>query len=504
MTIKVVLFVFASIAICGTNVLAQEGPPKHPGPPKQSQHLTLKEKFNVTASICRPTMQEIEQINPAHPISCGGVMSGIVEKDDSPMFLFVAPGNIFDSSDDSETLRHDLLFVLGKYMKDDPEVSMVVFSTKNRMYWMDAQTFIYEHNRVVHGDDNLKDAWTYIERFTTKFELSEVAGSCSSGAHDIEMMAFSPKVGSDGWTAFTFSHCATQIKEALHNEPSDYEPRPVPDVQLAQTATTFRGHALGEMWQMFISTEAGLCKIKINEESCLHAEAGTAAALYQFDKAGKRGESPSSVIFYFDRGYLEKVEAKMNGTTFADLSFLEKTYGPPSFKSSKPEKGFALSTWPFSDGGEVRAEERSNGTGGFTITINVMLTPSPHQKTIAGTTRPDQIALGSNSRIEGLYQSAPTGDSSTFLRFYSDGIVIKVGTTADATPAEIRRWFRRPFDEWGKYEIQGSTIRFVINSPWGAVDYRGEIQGSTLTLDSLSHINGHQGRDSFHMVAPGN
>lgn len=501
MKIKVVLFVFASIAICKTNVSAQEGTP-HPAP-KQSQHLTLKEKFNVTASICRPTMQEIEQINPAHPISCGGVMTGIVNKDDSPMYLFVGPGNIFDSSDDSEALRHDLLFVFGKYMKDDPEVSMVVFSTKNRMYFMNAQAFIYEHDRVVHGEDDLKDAWAYIERFTTKFELSEVADGCSSGADGITMMVFSPIVGSDGWTAFKFTHCATQIKVPLHNEPSDYHPRPAPEVPDVQTATTFRGHALGEMWQMFIYTEAGLCKMKINEESCLHAQAGTPAALYQFDKAGKSGESPSSVIFYFDRGYLEKVEAKMNGPTFADLSFLEKTYGPPSFKRSKPEKGFALSTWAFSDGGEVRAEERSNGTGGFTITINVMLTPSPHQKTIAGTTRPDQIALDSNSTIEGLYQSVPIGESLTFLRFYSDGIVIEVATTADATPADMLRWFRRPFDSWGKYEIQGSTIQFSITSPEGVVDYRGELQGTTLTLDSLSHINGRQFHDSFRLVTTG-
>lgn len=488
MKIKVVLFVFASIAICGTNVSAQEGTPKHPDPPKQSQHLTVKEKLNITASICRPTMQEIERIHPAHPISCGGVMFGIVEKDDSPMYLFVGPGNIFDSSDDSEALRHDLLFVFGKYMKDDPEVSMVVFSTKNRMYFMDAQAFIYEHDRVVHGEDDLKDAWTYIERFTTKFELSEVADGCSSGADGITMMVFSPIVGSDGWTAFTFTHCATQIKVPLHNEPSDYHPRPAPEVPDVQTATTFRGHALGEMWQMFISTEAGLCKIKINEESCLHAQEGTAAALYQFDKAGKRGESPSSVIFYFDRGYLEKVEAKMNGPTFADLSFLEKTYGPPSFKSSKQEKGFALSTWTFSDGGEVRAEERSNGTGGFTITIKVMLTPS-------------QTTLGSNSRMEGLYQSELIDDCWEYLRFYPDGIVIEVPSTG--TPGEIRRWFRRPFDSWGKYEIQGSTIQFSITSPSGVVEYRGEVQGTALILDSFSHINGQKDRDNFHLVSVG-
>jgi len=211
MKIKIVLFVSAAIAICGRNVLAQEGPPKHPAAPRQSQHLTLNEKINVTAGICRPTMQEIEQINPAHPIRCGGVVNGIVDPDDGPMFLLIAPGNIFDSSDDSETLRHDLLFVLGKYMKDDPEVSMVVFSTKTRMYLMDAQAFIYEHDRVVHGDDNLKDAWTYIERFTTEYELREAGGSCSTGAVGIEMKVATPKVGSDGWT----DRCPSSKRRAL-------------------------------------------------------------------------------------------------------------------------------------------------------------------------------------------------------------------------------------------------------------------------------------------------
>lgn len=503
MKIKVVLFVLASIAICGTNVLAQEGTRKHPGPPKQSQHLTLKEKFNVTASICRPTMQEIEQINPTHPISCGGVMSGIVEKDDSPMFLFVGPGNIFDSSDDSEALRHDLLFVFGKYMKDDPEVSMVVFSTKNRMYFMDAQAFIYEHDRVVHGDENLKDAWTYIERFTTKFDLSEVGNGCSKDAADIEMMFLVPEVGGDGWKPFKFSHCATQINGSLYNEPSNYNPHPAPEVPRAQTATTFRGHTLGESWQSFIGTEAGLCKIKMNEESCSEAESGTRASLFQSDD--KSGENQSAVSFHFDHGHLESVNAKMKGPTFADLSFLEKTYGSPLSKESNPKKAFASSTWHFSDGGEVRAEERSNGTGGFTITINVMLTPSLNQKPTTGPPSSDQTAAGLNSRIDGLYRSGPNDDGAwEYLRFYSDGTVIECASIG--TPAQISSWFRRPYNQSGKYKIEGSTIRFSITSPDNtdyAIDFRGRVQGNMLTLEWLSYQNGRQVHDSFHLVTAG-
>lgn len=375
MKIKVVLFVFAVIAICGTNVLAQQGPPKqwqHPGP-KQSQHLTFSEKWNITASICRPTMQEIKQIKPDRPISCAGVYSGMGDKDDSPMFLYIEPGNIFDTSDDSEALRHHLLFVLGKYMKNDPEVSLLIFGSNNRMYLIDAQEFIYEYDRVLHGDDNLKGAWSNLERRTSKYGLSEVGDGCSKDAVGIDLRAFLPELGGGKMGIIEFHHCATQIKEAsLHNEPSGYDPRPAPDVPRAQTPTTFRGHTFGENWQTFIRTEGGLCKIKVNMEGCAHAAAGADAKLIQSDKPDKNGQSRGGIIFIFNQGHLESVLTTMSGPTFADLSFLEKTYGTPRIKSSHPETGEASSYWRIIDDClDVLAKETINDSGGFDILISI-------------------------------------------------------------------------------------------------------------------------------------
>ena len=289
------------------------------------------------------------------------------------------------------------------------------------------------------------------------------------------------------------------IETWLCKKSSDHASRPGAAASHGNTATTFRGHTLGESWHSFIRTEAGLCKLKDNAGECSKAESGASALLLQ--QKIENGQVVDGVVFVFQHGHLDNVSASMNGPTFADLSFLEKTYGSPLSKESNAKKGFASSTWRFSDGGEVRAEERSNGTGGFTITISVVSTPSIHQKIANGPTSLDETAAGLNSRIDGLYQSQPIDDSWEYLRFYSDGTVIEVGSTG--TPAEISGWFQKPYEQSGKYETQGSTIRFSIASPYNTVDYQGQIQGSTLILDWFSHKNGRQGHDSFHLVAAG-
>jgi hypothetical protein len=194
-------------------------------------------------------------------LHCAGVISGIVNKDDSPMFLSIAP-DIFDTSNESEALRHDLLFVLGKYMKNDPEVSMLMFGSNNRMYLMDAQAFIYEHDRVMRGDENLKGAWNNIEGFTSKYELSEEGDGCSKDAVDIDMSAFLPELGSGKMGFLKFSHCATEIEVAFHNQPSNYDPRPALEVTHAQTPATFRGHALGEAGRVSFALKQGRAKSK--------------------------------------------------------------------------------------------------------------------------------------------------------------------------------------------------------------------------------------------------
>jgi len=102
----------------------------------------------------------------------------------------------------------------------------------------------------------------------------------------------------------------------------------------------------------------------------------------------------------------------------------------------------------------------------------------------------------------GLYQS-DDDDTRYFLRLYSDGTVIEVATTSDATPDDVERWFHRPYRSSGTYQIQGSAIQFSIQSPEGAVGYQGQIQGTVLTLDSFSHINGYRGHKVYHLVGLG-
>jgi hypothetical protein len=171
----------------------------------------------------------------------------------------------------------------------------------------------------------------------------------------------------DGLSAFLVPKAIIETWSC--KESSDHASRPAAVAPYRKTATTFRGHTIGENWQNFILTEAGLCKIRMNTESCSQAESGEKVVLVQFGEEDKSGTIPNSVRFVFDQGRLQEVIAGMTGPTFADLSFLEKTYGRPTSKRSNPAKGIASSTWVFSDGGEVDAEEQPVDKGNFNITI---------------------------------------------------------------------------------------------------------------------------------------
>ena len=52
----------------------------------------------------------------------------------------------------------------------------------------------------------------------------------------------------------------------------------------------------------------------------------------------------------------------------------------------------------------------------------------------------------------------------------------------------------------GKYVITGSSIRFSLTSPEGTVDYDGVFQGSSLKLNTYSHINDHRGSETYEKV----
>jgi hypothetical protein len=131
-------------------------------------------------------------------------------------------------------------------------------------------------------------------------------------------------------------------------------------------------------------------------------------------------------------------------------------------------------------------------------------TLSPIQEDMAhGRTEPSSA---SGFGTEGLYQSEPDDGSREYLRLYPDGAVIAVTVEGDGTPDEVNKvegWFHKPFRSSGTYQIQGSAIQFSIQSPEGTVDYQGRMQGTALTLDSFSHINGHQGHATYHLVTVG-
>ena len=136
-----------------------------------------------------------------------------------------------------------------------------------------------------------------------------------------------------------------------------------------QTATTFRGHRLGQSWQTFIRSEAGLCQLKQNIEDCTKAASGAEATLSQSGK-------DAYVTFSFEYGRLAGVVAMMSGPTPAEPGFLEKTYGTPSSKYADHQKGSVISDWLFSDGGEAHATERKSESGEFRISLTISASDS--------------------------------------------------------------------------------------------------------------------------------
>jgi ankyrin repeat protein len=129
----------------------------------------------------------------------------------------------------------------------------------------------------------------------------------------------------------------------------------------------------------------------------------------------------------------------------------------------------------------------------------------------SGTQPPSQPALSSTTRIAGLYQSEPKTATNSkrfydYLRLYCDGRVLNMGLGGDGNrrdTAMIAKAFDKGVGGSGTYQIQGTAIQFSVQSPGGTVDYQGKIEGTDLRLDSFSHINGHRGHVTFHLVQPG-
>lgn len=104
-------------------------------------------------------------------------------------------------------------------------------------------------------------------------------------------------------------------------------------------------------------------------------------------------------------------------------------------------------------------------------------------------------------KFDGLYHAIDDyRDASYFIKFYEDGTVITVSSTAKADPDIVAKWF---LDEAnlkdyskGKFEIDENKIRFYSTSSYGRVDYKGVIAENEWSIDvnSYSHINGHKDR----------
>jgi hypothetical protein len=208
----------------------------------------------------------------------------------------------------------------------------------------------------------------------------------------------------------------------------------------AQTSTTFRGHTLGESWQTFIRTEGGLCHLsEANAEACKQAAAGKKAVLIQRSK-----ENHASAHFSFEAGRFVSATGFMGGPKFAELTFLEKTYGKPSIKNSDPEKGEAVSLWDFSDGGKVKATETTNDSSGATIKVSVSAKAT--SKTPVAGPNADDVCSFIVGKIRQAVPDVPTmcHVKETSSRHSYD---VTVFSTVDVLQGKLRRpWSTALFD----------------------------------------------------------
>jgi hypothetical protein len=91
-----------------------------------------------------------------------------------------------------------------------------------------------------------------------------------------------------------------------------------------------------------------------------------------------------------------------------------------------------------------------------------------------------------------------------YLRFYSNGKVINVGTDCEGTTSELKDWFNIDAEQVGKgdYEIKGRRLYFSTNSKTGIIKYKGRVKkDGEIKLKWKSLINGSRGRDRYKFIA---
>lgn len=113
-------------------------------------------------------------------------------------------------------------------------------------------------------------------------------------------------------------------------------------------------------------------------------------------------------------------------------------------------------------------------------------------------------------KFDGYYQTdcyTEKGDdegSQDYLRFYSDGKVINVGTDCEGTTSELKSWFNISAEQVGKgdFEIKGRRISFSTKSKTGIIKYKGRIKkDGEIKLKWKSLINGSKGHDRYKFIA---
>ena len=93
--------------------------------------------------------------------------------------------------------------------------------------------------------------------------------------------------------------------------------------------------------------------------------------------------------------------------------------------------------------------------------------------------------------------------SHDYLRFYTTGKVINVGTDCEGTVNELKEWFNINAEQVGSgdYKIKGRKLFFSTKSKTGIIKYKGRIKkNGTLKLQWKSQINGSRGHNNFKYV----
>lgn len=123
--------------------------------------------------------------------------------------------------------------------------------------------------------------------------------------------------------------------------------------------------------------------------------------------------------------------------------------------------------------------------------------------------RPSTPAGQPALNFHGLYlenAGARSGGLHSWLRFYEDGTVIGA-TTTGGSPEQIARWLKKPYENSGRYTLQGASINFTLASPerrlpsgsviGGKKTYTGKIGSNSLRVDS---INGQRVVSSYEFL----